>query len=127
VTVAPLAGALGAVLGFMAIYGVMLLVSTVVRSAAMAAGAGLFFFIGAVLVSDRQQFLGWLEEGVVRSVLSVVITVLPKLGSLAEAGGHAAQGLPVLPGELWFVVGGTALFALACVALASFVVSGKDY
>lgn len=126
-TVAPLAGALGAVLGFMAVYAVMLLAATLVRSAALAAGTGLLFFLGALLTSDRERFLSFFEEGVIRSVLSVVITVLPKLADLAEAGGQAAQGLPILPGTLWAVVGGTIVFAAACIALASFVVSGKDY
>jgi ABC-type transport system involved in multi-copper enzyme maturation permease subunit len=126
-SLAPLYGALAAVLAFMAIYAVMLLATSVVRSAALAAGGGLLFYVAALLTSDRQVFLGWFEQGFTRELLSVVIRVLPRIDTLADTASLAALGEPMQAATAGPAVLGTLVFATAVVAVASFVVAGKDY
>lgn len=127
VTIAPAVGALMAVTGFLSIYGGMLLATSLVRSSALAAGVGLFLYFAGSVTSDRATFLSWFEDGVGREVLGVVIAPLPRLAALADAGTGAASGGGVVWPVLLPVLLGAVAFAGATVALACFVVSGKDY
>lgn len=127
VTFAPAVGALMAIVGFLPLYGAMLLATSLVRSSALAAGAGIFLYLAGLVTSDREQFLGWFRDGLVRDALSVVISPLPRLGALADAGAAAASGDGVHWALLLPVLGGALAFAGASVALACFLVSGKDY
>lgn len=127
VTAAPIAGAGMAVLGFMAIYALMLLASSLVRSAALSAGSGLMLYLAGLFTSNREEFLGWFRSGTTRSVLEVVTAPIPRLGTLADVGAQVASGAPLQDGVLLPLVGGVLVFAAAAVAAACFVVSGKDY
>lgn len=127
VTFAPAIGALMAILGFMPIYGAMLLMTSIVRSSALAAGSGIFLYLMSLVTSDRAQFLGWFRAGAVREGIAVVIAPLPRLGALADAGAAAASGDGVSLAALGPVLVGTLGFTGATVALACFLVSGKDY
>lgn len=126
-TAAPAVGALMAILGFMPLYGAMLLTTSLVRSSALAAGAGIFLYLASLVTSDRAQFLGWFRAGAVREVISVVVAPLPRLGALADAGAAAASGEGVSLVALGPVLAGTLGFTGATVALACFLVAGKDY
>ncbi|MCP4502547.1 MAG: ABC transporter permease [Deltaproteobacteria bacterium] len=134
VTFAPLAGAACAIIGFSALYGVMLLSTTLVRSSALAAGVGLMTFLAGVITSNREGFLSFFS-GIPQSVIEVLIAPLPRFMSLAELGARAqasasaaettvkaADALQAGP-----IIGGTLIFAAAMVGLATFVVSSKDY
>ncbi len=127
VTSAPALGALMAVAGFLPLYGAMLLATSLVRSSALAAGAGIFLYLAGLVTSDREQFLGFFRDGLARELLGVVIAPLPRLGALADAGAAAASGDGVSWAVLFPVLGGALAFTGATVALACFLVSGKDY
>lgn len=126
-TLAPVAGALAAVIGFMSIYSVMLLVSSLFRSATISAGSGLFLYLISVVTSDRARFLSWFRDGTVHDVLQVLIAPLPQLNALADVGASAAGGeIPALLD--WLGPVGVALaFCTAMLLITNFVVSEKDY
>ena len=126
-TIAPLAGSLVAVVGFMSVYSAMLLASSFFRSATLSAGAGLFTYLVALLTSDRENFLSWFRDGGIRDVLEVLIAPLPPLNALADLGAGVAGGeIPPLMDGL-MAVGVTLAFSIAMLLLTSFVVAEKDY
>lgn len=126
-TIAPLAGALAAVIGFMAVYSVMLLAASLFRSATLSAGAGLFVYLIALITSNRESFLSWFRDGGVRDALAIVISPLPQLNTLADLGASAAGGeLPAFS-DGFAAVGVTIAFSIAMLLLTSFVVAEKDY
>lgn len=126
-TLAPAVGALMAVLGFLSLYGAMLLATTLVRSSALAAGVGMFLYLAGIVTSDRSAFLAWFKEGLVRDGLGLLVAPLPRLSALADVGAAAASGTPFSFGAQGPVMLGALAFASATVALACFVVSEKDY
>jgi ABC-type transport system involved in multi-copper enzyme maturation permease subunit len=126
-TSAPLYGAAAAVLGFAVVYAAMLLVATVVRSAAASAGAGFALTLISLLTDDRAEFLSWFRNKIVRGILEVVITPLPKLLSISTLGQTAAVGDPITFAYVAPLVGSAVLFGACCVAGAIWVVTGKDY
>jgi Cu-processing system permease protein len=127
VTAAPVWGAAVAVLGFMAIYGVMLAATVFVRSAALSAGCGLGLYIAGLATNNREGFLGWFEEGFVRTLLSILIAPLPRLGELASFGAAGASGKAMEASVVMPVIGGVLIFATGAVVVAIWRVSGKDY
>lgn len=126
-TLAPAVGALMAVVGFLSIYGAMMLAATLVRSSALAAGVGMFLYFAGIITSDRAAFLAWFKGGLARDVLGVVVAPLPRLSALADVGAAAASSASFAPAAHAPVIFGALAFAGATVALACFVVSGKDY
>ena len=126
-TPAPLLGAAAAILGFAIVYAAMLLVSSVVRSAAASAGAGFFLTFLCLLTDDRIEFLSWFRNRVVRGTLEVLITPLPKLYSISMLGAKAANDEALSAAYVTPLIGSALLFAAVCVGGAIFVVSGKDY
>lgn len=126
-TLAPLAGAFAAVIGFMSVYSFMLFVSSFFRSSTVSAGAGLFLYLLAVTTSDRVQFLSWFRDGAIRDALKLLIAPLPQLGALADAGASAAGGeVPSMAAWLG-PVGVSIAFCVAMLLFTNFVVSEKDY
>jgi Cu-processing system permease protein len=126
VTSAPLWGALFAIVGFICVYAAMLLATSLVRSAALAAGTGTALYFAGILTSDRERFFDWFSQGWTRELLGLLVSPLPRLAALADAGGAAATG-EGLPGNVVPLVLSALVFAAACVALAAAVISGKDY
>ena len=125
-TIAPAVGAACAVVGFLAIYGVMVLVSSLARSAALSAGVGFVVTIIGIATSDRHEFLSWFRSPVVRQVLAVVVAPLPRLQALGELGSSAVAGQVTASLAVTLVLSSLA-FAGCSVAVACFVVGGKDY
>lgn len=126
-TIAPLAGSLVAVIGFMSVYSAMLLASSFFRSATLSAGVGLFVYLVALMTSDRENFLSWFRDGGIRDVLEILIAPLPPLNALADLGAGVAGGeIPPLMDGL-MAVGVTLAFSIAMLLLTSFVVAEKDY
>ncbi len=126
-TLAPLIGALTALVGFITLYGVMLAVASVARSAALSAGAAILIGIAGAATSNRASVLGFFRHGASREIASVIMGPLPRLVTLAKAGGAAAVHHPVNWGETSAVIGGCAAFGLFFVVVACIVVSMKDY
>ncbi len=126
-TIAPAAGAAMAILGFSAIYAVMLVVGAVFRSAALSAGAGMGFYILGIAVSERNTMLMWTTNKVVRTGLEVVTTPVPNLRALADVGAGAAAGEAIALAAAAPVVGATVAFAAFAVVVACAVVQAKDY
>lgn len=126
-TAAPAIGAACAAVGFMAVYAQMLLVTTIARSPALAAGSGLCLYIAGVATSDRDAFLALFDGGVAREVAAFAIAPLPRLQTLASIGMDAASGQPWSLGELAMVLAATLAFSAACIAAACQVTAWKDY
>jgi Cu-processing system permease protein len=127
VTVAPVAGAAMAMLGFCAIYGVMLAVGTVFRSAAMSAGSGLGIYLLGIVMGQKNQLLSLFSSKVVRTLVDVVTTPLPNLMALADLGGGVAGGEKIAFAAAMPLIGGTLAFAAFGVVIACMVVQSKDY
>lgn len=126
-TIAPFVGGAAAVIGFLAIYAVMLLATSFARSAALAAGTGLAVYIAAIVTSDRREFLSWFRDGWVRDLLAVVVAPLPRLRALADLGAAVAGGEQAPWAAAPSLVLGALAFAAFCVVVACMVVQSKDY
>jgi Cu-processing system permease protein len=126
-TVAPVLGAAAALVGFATVYGVMLAVSTVGRSAALSAGAAILVFLAGVATSDRQAVLALIRHGTTREIAAVVMGPLPRLATLAEIGGQVANQTAVAWGQAAAVTGGCAAFGFFFVMAACIVVNVRDY
>ncbi|MFZ9885855.1 MAG: hypothetical protein ACO3JL_00010 [Myxococcota bacterium] len=126
-TPAPLVGALMASCAFVPLYGVMLLVASLTRSAAASAGAGLAVFVAGIATSDREAFLGLFSTGFARDAMSLVVAPLPRFPVLADFGAKVAGGDVVASLSLWGALGGAFTFAGACIGFACLVVMSKDY
>ncbi len=127
VTVAPAAGAAMAFVAFAAIYGVMMAVGVLFRSAALSAGAGLLTYIMGVAVSEKNVMLMWTTNKPLRTLLEVVSAPMPNLRALADVGAGAAAGEAVALQAVLPMVGGAAAFAACGVLLAAAIVQSRDY
>lgn len=127
VTPAPFLGAVTALLGFATVYGVMLAVSTVGRSAALSAGAAILVYVVGVATSDRALVLSLIRKPFTREVMAVLMGPLPRLKALADIGGEAAIQARVDWGNALAVTGGCVAFGLFAVLVACVVVNVKDY
>jgi Cu-processing system permease protein len=127
VTVAPLAGAAMAFVGFSAIYAVMLAVGALARSAALSAGAGLFVYIMGVVVSEKNVALMWTTNRPLRAFLDFITTPIPNLRALADVGAGAAAGETVALQAVLPMVGGAFAFAGFAVLVAAAIVQARDY
>ncbi len=126
VTIAPLAGAAMAFVGFCAIYAVMLAVGVFARSAALSAGAGLLTFFMGIVVGYKHR---WIElfTGAFRTGLDVLTMPIPNLVALAGVGQNAAAGAAIDLATLAPLLAGTVAFAVVGVAVAAVIVDARDY
>lgn len=127
VTVAPVAGAAMATIGFLAIYSVMLVVGAVFRSAALSAGSGLGLYILGIAVSEKNTMLMWTTNKPMRTFLDVVTTPVPNLRALADVGAGAAAGEHIALAAVVPLIGSALAFAAFGVVVACAVVQSKDY
>lgn len=126
-TVAPFIGAVCGAVGFATVYAPMLLASALIRSQAVASGAGLGLYIVALATSNREQVASWFEAGWPRGIAEVVIAPLPRLATLVGIGADMATEAQWRWAELAGVTAGATLFASACLAAAALVVWWRDY
>lgn len=127
VTVAPVAGAAMAFVGFSALYAVMLCVGALFRSAALSAVAGMGTYVAGIVVSEKDAILSWITSAPLRTVLDVASTPIPNLRALADVGAGAAAGETVAMSAAAPVVLSTFAFAAFAVAMACAVVQSRDY
>jgi ABC-type transport system involved in multi-copper enzyme maturation permease subunit len=127
VTPAPLMGALTAMVGFIALYGVMLAVSVIARSPALAAGFAILIYGVGIATSDRALVLKLIRNPVTREIAAVAMGPLPRMRTLADIGGDVGVGNAVEWAHALPVIGGCVAFGFFFVALACVVVSIKDY
>jgi Cu-processing system permease protein len=126
-TLAPVAGAAMAMIGFCSIYAVMLAVGTIVRSAAVSAGAGIFMYLLGLAAAGKNTMMNWTTNKLVSTAIDVVLTPVPNLQALADVGAGVAAGEKVAAAAVFPVVGGTLAFAAFAVFVACAVVQSKDY
>lgn len=126
-TPAPLFGAVAAALGFSAVYAAMLLITTIARSPALAAGSGMLLYIVAAATSKREAVLSWFESGWPRDTAAVLLAPLPRLLGLSRIGADLAAGVTFDWGDAILPLGTTLFFATAALAAAAYVVQGKDW
>ncbi len=128
-TYAPVAGALMSVFGFLVVYAVMLLATTLARSAALASAAGFLVYLLSVIADDREEVRSWFTAGWTRELAGWVVAPLPRvrtLGRLARAIG--SDGLEALwTADAGAAILGAAAFGGACLALAIVRVERKDW
>jgi Cu-processing system permease protein len=123
----PLLAAALAAAGFAAIYSVMTLSAFLARSAALSAALGAAAYLGTIVAGHRAAIAPMFEPGVRREAFLLLTAPLPRLPELARAAAGLANGLAPDPGRLGVQLGGTALFALAVLALAIAVFERKDF
>ncbi len=126
-TAGPLIAGLLACVGFAAVYAVMLTTATLVRSAALCAAAGFVFLVGGIIAGYRQQMSPFFEEGLGRDAFRAVTLVLPRLSSLAMAGGNIAASTPLEVHSLSLLLLGVFVFGLGALAVGFWRFEGKDY
>jgi Cu-processing system permease protein len=124
---APLLAAALAAAGFAAIYSVMTLSAFLARSAALSAALGAAAYLGTIIAGHRAAIAPMFEPGARREAFLLLTAPLPRLPELARAAAGLANGLAPDPGRLALQLGGTALFALAVLALAIAVFERKDF
>lgn len=127
VTAAPFMGAVTALVGFASIYGVMLVMATVARSAALSAGGAVLVYVAGAATSDRQMVLSLIRDGTARELAAVLLGPLPRLTALAEIGGDVVMHKALAWSQAATVIGGCVAFGLFCVMGACIVVNLRDY
>ena len=116
-----------AMVGFCAIYAVMLAVGTVFRSAALSAGSGMGIYFLGIAISEKQTMLMWTSNKLVRTILDVVTTPVPNFRALADVGATVAAGEPIAFAATLPLIGGALAFAAFGVVIACVVVQSRDY
>lgn len=122
----PAMGAGSAVLGFAAVYAVMLLAATVIRNTSLGIGLGYTFWMVSALSSGRDVLVASFEDPITARILRTVLAPLPQLSVLAGAGWAWSIQPELWPNVLWSVAG-TLVFAVSALVAAVWVVTGKDY
>jgi Cu-processing system permease protein len=121
-----LGSAIGLV-GFAALYAVMLCVAFFVRSAAVSGAAGVLTLVLGVLASFRETLASLMEPGVGRTLFSWVMVPLPRLGSLATVSARIAAEQSLDGEVISRLVAGCGLFAVAMLALAAWRFDRMDF
>ncbi|MEL6184894.1 MAG: hypothetical protein AAFU79_09740 [Myxococcota bacterium] len=127
--VVPLLPALGgatALIGFSAVYAVMLLASTFIRSAPLGVGLGFAFWVFSAAASGREMITAAIDNPLTARVVGAVMAPLPRLAHLAGSGVFWVEQPERLPDAGWAAVG-TLAFAMAVLLLAIWSVSSRDH
>lgn len=123
----PVAASLLCVLGFSAIYAVMLMAALIVRSAALSAAAGLIVFVLGIIAGNRAALSPLFEEGVARASFRAFTAVLPRLSTLAEGAAQFAADRPIEVKSFESVLVGVGVWAVAALLLGIFRFEQKDF
>ncbi len=123
----PVVAALAAAIAFAPVYAAMLATAVVARSAALSGGAGLVLFLAGIVAGERGALGELFSPGASRAVFLGVTFMLPRLSRLGAIGARVAESRPIAGGHVLAVVVGTAVFALALLALGAARFDRKDY
>lgn len=126
-TARPVLSALLAAATFTSLYGAMLTVAILVRSAALSAAAGYLLFALGIVAGYRERLATFFEPGVSRVLFEVLTLVLPRISTLADASADIAASAPVDAGALLTRLGGVAVYGLAALALGVHFFEQKDF
>ncbi|HSN98687.1 MAG TPA: hypothetical protein VLS89_10400 [Candidatus Nanopelagicales bacterium] len=126
-TARPVLSALLAAATFSALYGVMLTVSILVRSAALSAAAGYLLFALGVVAGYRDRLATFFEPGPSRASFEALTLLLPRISTLADASAALASSAPVDTGALFSRLTGMAIYGLAALALGIHFFNEKDF
>lgn len=85
-------GSLLGMVGFAAVYAVMLAAVFFVRSAALSAASGVSLLVLGVLSTQRNLVIAVMEPGAGRDVFGALMQPIPRLFALATAGADLAAG-----------------------------------
>lgn len=123
----PLVAALAAAVAFAPIYAAMLLATVLARSPALSSAAGMGVFWAGIVAGNRAALMDLFREGPSRSVFLAVTAPFPRLSRLASLAAGVAEAEPIRAAVAVPLAAGTAIFALALLALAVDRFERKDY
>ena len=126
-TARPIVSALLASATFSALYGAMLAVSIVARSAALSAATGLTLLVLGVLAGYRERVATFLEAGLSRAAFETFTLILPRISTLADAASDIAASTPIDSGALLSNLAGICIYGLATLALGIHFFEHKDF
>jgi ABC-type transport system involved in multi-copper enzyme maturation permease subunit len=126
-TLRPLFSGLLGIIGFAAIYAVMLTTAVIVRSAALSAAVGAFFYLCSIIAGYRDAISEGINAGWARTTFRILSGLVPRLSSLAEQSAHLASSEALNFSVLGAVVGAFVLFVAIVMASAVWVFERKDY
>ncbi|EYF01209.1 hypothetical protein [Chondromyces apiculatus] len=126
-TARPIVSALLASATFSALYGAMLAVSIVARSAALSAATGLALLGLGVLAGYRERVATFLEAGLSRAAFETFTLVLPRISTLADAASDIAASTPIDSGALLANLAGVCIYGLAALALGIHFFEHRDF
>ncbi|MDX2010681.1 MAG: ABC transporter permease subunit [Myxococcaceae bacterium] len=113
--------------GFAALYAVMVCVTFFVRSAAVSGAVGLSTLVLGVLASFRETLTALMEPGLARTLTGWALVPLPRLGSLATVSARIAAEQPLEGEVVSRLVAGCGLFSVAMLALAAWRFERMDF
>lgn len=126
-TIRPVIAALLASVTFSAIYGAMLTVAVVIRSAAVSAAVGVLLLVAGTIAGRRDQLELFFEAGMARSIFRGITLFLPRVSTLADASSDLAGSLAVDVGALASQIAGLSIFGFAALALGIHLFEQKDF
>lgn len=126
-TFRPVLAALLASVTFSAIYGAMLAVAVLMRSAAISAATGVILFIAGIIAGYRDRLDAFFESGATRAVFRGVTLFLPRVSTLANASSDLAGSLPLDGPALASQIAGLIIFGCAALALGIHLFEQKDF
>lgn len=126
-TIRPILGALLASVTFCAIYGAMLAVAVVVRSAAISAATGILLLIAGIIAGYRDRLDSFFESGIARKAFQTVTLFLPRVSTLANASSDLAGSLPLDGPAIASQIAGLAIFGFSALALGIHLFEQKDF
>jgi len=126
-TIRPVLAALLASVTFSAIYGAMLAMAVVVRSAALSAAIGVFLLIAGIIAGYRDRLDAFFESGAARAAFRGATLFLPRVSTLANAASDLAGSRPIDINAITSQIAGLVIFGCAALALGIHLFEQKDF
>jgi Cu-processing system permease protein len=126
-TLRPLCAAALASVTFAGLYGAMLSVAVVARSAALSAATGIALFVLGIVAGYRERMTTFFESGLARTLFRGATLFLPRVSALADAAGDIAGSEPVDFAILGSMLLGLLVFGLSALALGIHLFEERDF
>lgn len=123
----PLQSAALAAASFATLYAAMLTTAIFVRSPAISAAVGGLLFVAGTVASYRHAASELFGEGLGRAAFLLAASVLPRVGSIADAAANLAGAEGLAPGALVRLVAGMGTFTLAMLAIGLWRFEERDF